>query len=115
MRQFLGLPIRYSNSPLVFFGQVIGITISTGLSYFIIMAVLGLITSGSHAQYIQTVDKHYAFQLVVLLVSVFAGVGLRLLANLRWKFFYIIPNFDKYIYPIGFIVSYMAINEIWGF
>ena len=115
MKHFLGLPIRYTSNPITFVGQFIGITLSTGLSYFILTILLGLIVSGEHSTYIQSIEKNYILQFILLLSAVFMGIGLRIIANLRWKFFYIIPNFDKYIYPIGFIVSYMAINEIWGF
>lgn len=118
MKTFLGLPIYTTGvSLLTSMRHVLSIILFTGLGYFLSAMVVGGI-SGDVWMYVQSPEKHYIVQLFLLALGVFLGVVMKAqltkLDNDKIKFFFHYPKLDKYLYPIGFILTYLIINELFG-
>ena len=113
MKRFAGLPVAESVGFYALLKHVLSIILSTGIAYFIIAVFSGLI-SGDAWKYVQSDDKHYFAQFLFLLLAVAGGNFLRAVANRFSEFFFHLPRIDKYLYPIGFTIAYLVINEIFG-
>ena len=110
MKTFLGLPILENADFRSTMKHIFSVILFTGLAYFI----LAIIAGGFSWKYVQSVEKHYVMQFFLLALAVLGGNALRFFANKFGKFFFHLPKLDKYLYPIGFILAYMVINEIFG-
>lgn len=110
MKTFLGLPILETADFRAVIKHILSVILFTGLAYF----VLAIIAGGFSWKYVQSVEKHYVMQFLLLALAVLGGNLLRTSANKFGKFFFHLPKLDKYLYPIGFVVAYLVINEIFG-
>lgn len=113
MKRFAGLPVLESVGFYALLKHIASIILFTGIAYFIIAITLGLV-SGDNWKYIQSADNHYVVQFFILLSAVVVGNFLRAVANRFVEFFFHLPKVDKYLYPIGFVLAYLIINEIFG-
>lgn len=113
-KTFLGLPIISNASWQATLKHLLGVILFTGLGYFIVAIVVGQLNTKDPWYYIQQEEKDYWMQFGILLGGTLLGHLLRILGNLRRPFFFILPWLDKWIYPLGFILAYLVINEIWG-
>lgn len=118
MKTFLGLPIYKTGvSFLSSLRHIMSIILFTGFGYFLSAIAVGGI-SGDVWMFVQSPEKHYLVQLLLLVLGVFLGVvmkgQLNKFDNGEIKFFFHYPKLDKYLYPIGFILAYLIINEIFG-
>lgn len=114
MKKFLGLPVLESAGWQAVLKHVLSIILFTALGYFLISIITG-ITKGDTWKYIQQVDKDYFIQFILLFSGVIIGILIKGLLNMWKPFFFHLPKLDRWLYPLGFIITYMIINEIAGF
>lgn len=113
-KTFLGLPIlEISPNSRSFMKHNLSIILSTALSYIIVIMSFGLYKNDTW-KYFQSEERYYILTLISLFIALLLGNLLRALANTYFVTFYHLPKWDKWFYPIGFILSYLIINEIWG-
>lgn len=114
MKKFLGLEVvlgeLHYTKILKHYGTII---LFTGLWYFISAMIVGAI-NGDIWKYVQSTEKFYFVQFILLLSGVILGnfsrVGLSLLGDHTFHY----PKMDKWFYPLSFILTYLIINEIFG-
>ena len=118
MKTFLGLPI-YTTGITLFTSMrhILSTILFTGLGYFISAMIAGGL-SGDVWMYIESIEKYYFIQTVLLILGSILGVIMRGLLNKldngSLKFFFHYPRLDKYLYPIGLIIAFLIINELFG-
>ena len=113
MKTFLGLPILENAGLWAILKHIASVVLFTGLAYFILAISAGTI-KGDTWQYVQSVEKHYIAQFILLSLALLGGNLFRAVINKFGLFFFHLPKLDKYLYPIGFVLSYLIINEIFG-
>lgn len=112
-KTFLGLPLITSVNLGGLFRNWLSIILFTGLSYFLFSIIFGLF-NGDIWLYIQSENRQYVVQFILLILGVISGHFIRvLLTNLGSKFFIYKP-YDYIFYVIGFILTFLVLNEIWG-
>jgi len=113
MKEIFGIPYRNDMELNHNLKHFLTLLLFIGLGYFISAMAVGFL-NGDAMMYIDSVEKYYTLQASFLI----SGVGLshifQLLAQLHGdKVFYC--KYDIYFIPLVLIISYLAINEIWGF
>lgn len=113
-KTFLGLPVTESAGLYAIIRNYLSVILFTGIGYFLIAMLIGSI-NGDTWMYIQSVEKYYKEQFLFLIFAVLFSHLCRVLLN---KFagdkFFMIFKFDRFFYPLAFILTYLVINEIWG-
>jgi len=113
MKKFLGLPIITVTPNLgATFKNYLGTILFGGLWYFMTAMMVGSI-QGDVWKYIESVDKYYTYQGIFIILGIVLGHMTKVLLN-QFNSFWIKPSWDKYIYPIFFIIAFLVINEIGG-
>ena len=110
MKTFLGLPILENAGLWAILKHIASVVLFTALAYFI----LAILAGGFSWKYVQSPEDDYVIQFFLLLFGVIGGNILRVQANRFRPFFFHLPKLDKYLYPIGFVFTYLIINEIFG-
>lgn len=112
-KTFLGLPSPQSAGLYAILRNWLSIILFTGIGYFLSAMLLGTFT-GDIWKYIQSTEKYYVFQFVSLLASVIFGHIARVSLNKNGDRFFIIKKLDIPFYILGFVLTYLVINEIGG-
>ena len=112
-KKFLGLPLLQSVGLYAILRNWLSIILFTGIGYFLFAILLGTFT-GDIWKYIQSTEKYYVVQFVSLLVGVIFGHIARVSLNHIGDRFFIIKKIDIPFYILGFILTYLIINEIGG-
>lgn len=112
-KTFLGLPILQGMPNLwSALRHALSIILFTGLWYFISAMIYGSF-QGDTWKYIQSTEKYYVVQFVSLLTGVIFGHFVRVSLNSIGDRFFIIKKIDIPFYILGFVLTYLIINEIW--
>lgn len=114
MKTFLGLPVVQSTNLWGLFRHILSIILFSGLGYFG-TAILTGAYSGDIWMYIQSTQKFYVTQGILLLVGIFIGHLTRVFLNTKGDRFFHFPKVDKWFYPLAIVITYLVLNEIWGF
>lgn len=112
-KTFLGLPSPQSAGLYAILRNWGSIILFTGLGYFLAAMLLGTLT-GDIWKYIQSIEKYYVVQFALLSAGVIFGHIARVVLNKNGDRFFIIKKLDIPFYILGFILTYLVINEIWG-
>ena len=112
-KTFLGLPSPQSAGFNMILRNWLSIILFTGIGYFLSAILLGTFTGGIW-KYIQSTEKYYTAQFVSLLAGVIFGHFARVSLNSIRDRFFIIKKLDIPFYILGFVLTYLVINEIWG-
>ena len=113
MKTFLGLPSLQSASYYAILRNWLSIILFTGIGYFLSAMLLGTFT-GDIWKYIQSTEKYYVAQFALLLTGVIFGHFARVSLNSIGDRFFIIKKLDIPFYILGFVLTYLVTNEIWG-
>ena len=109
MKTFLGLPSPQSAGLYTILRNWLSIILFTGLGYFLLGSFAGDVW-----KHIQSTEKYYVVQFVLLLAGVVFGHVARVALNKAGDWFFILKKVDIPFYIVGFILTYLVINEIWG-
>lgn len=112
-KKFLGLPLLQSAGLYAILKNWLSIILFSGMGYFLFAILLGSFT-GDTWKYVQNSDKQYAAQALLLLAGVVFGHFARVSLNKAGDWFFILKKVDYIFYLVGFILTYLVINEIWG-
>ena len=112
-KTFLGLPSPQSAGFYAILRNWGSIILFTGIGYFLSAILMGTLT-GDIWKYIQSTEKYYAVQFGSLLTGVIFGHFARVSLNNIGDRFFIIKKIDIPFYILGFILTYLIINEIGG-
>lgn len=110
-KKFLGLPVINSVNLPGLLKNWLSIILFTGVSYFIISLILGLLKNDAWL-YIQSETPYYLIQLILLFLGVLFGHIIRVILNNIDSKFFICKKIDLLFYIIGFIITYLIIIEI---
>ena len=113
MKTFLGLPSPQSASYYAILRNWLSIILFTGIGYFLSAMLLGTFT-GDIWKYIQSTEKYYVVQFTLLLTGVIFGHFARVSLNSIGDRFFILKKIDIPFYILGFVLTYLVINEIGG-
>ena len=111
--KFLGLPIINSAGIYAVIKNWLSIILFTGLGYFISAMICGSI-EGFTWKYIQSEVHYYEIQFYLLLMGVILGHVFRYILYKFGSNFFILRKLDYIFYLIGFILTYLVINELFG-
>jgi hypothetical protein len=113
MKTFISLPVMRSGigaSSLL--RHIGGVVLFSILGYCLTAMTFGAI-AGDVWKYFQSIERFYITQAIIMLVVIVIGIIFKAFANmLMFTFFYHYPKIDKYLYPIGFVLGWLIINEI---
>lgn len=112
-KKFLGLPLLQSAGLYAILRNWLSIILFTGIGYFLFAMLLGTF-DGEIWKYIQSSEKYYVVQFVLLLAGVVFGHFARVSLNKAGDRFFILKKVDYVFYLVGFILTYLVLNEIWG-
>ena len=112
-KTFLGLPVLQSVGFKMILRNWLSIILFTGIGYFLSAILLGTFT-GDIWKYIQSTEKYCVVQFALLLTGVIFGHFARVALNKNGDRFFIIKKVDIPFYILGFVLTYLVINEIWG-
>ena len=112
-KTFLGLPSLQSAGFYAILRNWGSIILFTGIGYFLSAMLLGTFTGGIW-KYIQSTEKYYVAQFALLLTGVIFGHFARVSLNSIGDRFFIIKKLDIPFYILGFVLTYLVTNEIWG-
>ena len=112
-KKFLGLPLLQSVGLYAILRNWLSIILFTGIGYFLAAMLFGTFT-GDIWKYIQSIEKYYVVQFALLLTGVIFGHFARVSLNSIGDKFFIIKKLDIPFYILGFVLTYLVINEIWG-
>ena len=112
-KTFLGLPSLQSAGFYAILRNWLSIILFTGIGYFLSAILLGTVT-GDIWKYIQSTEKYYVAQFALLSVGVIFGHFVRVVLNKNGDRFFILKKIDTLFYILGFVLTYLVINEIWG-
>ena len=113
MKTFLGLPSPQSAGFYAILRNWLSIILFTGIGYFLSAILLGTFI-GDIWKYIQSTEKYHVAQFVSLLTGVIFGHFARVSLNKNGDRFFIIKKLDIPFYILGFVLTYLVINEIGG-
>ena len=113
IKTFLGLPSLQSAGLYAILRNWLSIILFTGIGYFLSAILLGTFT-GDIWKYIQSTEKYYVVQFALLLTGVIFGHFARVALNKAGDRFFILKKVDIPFYILGFILTYLIINEIGG-
>ena len=113
MKTFLGLPLLQSAGLYAILRNWGSIILFTGIGYFLFAMLLGSL-AGDTWKYVQSAEKNYPVQALLLLASVVFGHFARVFLNNAGDRFFILKKVDYIFYIVGFILTYLVLNEIWG-
>lgn len=114
MNKLLGLDKKESVTLYQMLRNYGAIILFSGIGYFLGAMVLGFI-EGETWKYVQSVDKYYVTQGLLLVVALIFQQLIRVILTQKGlDYFFMYPKVDKYFYPIAFILTYLVINEIGG-
>ena len=100
-------------SALALLKHYLAIIIFTSFGYFGTAILTGAL-QGDSWKYIQSVEKYYVEQGVFLALAILIGYVIQILLMRVGDYYFHFWKTDKYFYPIGYILTYLVINEIWG-
>ena len=112
-KTFLGLPSPQSVGFYAILRNWLSIILFTGIGYFLSAILLGTFTGGIW-KYILSTEKFYVAQFVSLLAGVIFGHFARVALNKAGDKFFILKKVDIPFYILGFVLTYLIINEIGG-
>ena len=112
-KTFLGLPLLQSAGLYAILRNWLSIILFTGIGYFLFAMLLGSF-AGDTWKYVQSVEKYYVVQALLLLAGIVFGHLVRIILNKNGDRFFIFKKLDIPFYILGFILTYLVINEIWG-
>ena len=113
MKTFLLLPSLQSAGLNAVLRNWLSIILFTGIGYFLFAMLLGGF-AGDTWKYIQSTEKYYLVQFVLLLAGVVFGHFVRVFLNKNGDRFFILKKIDIPFYIVGMVLTYLVINEIWG-
>lgn len=112
-KKFLGLPSPQSAGLYAVLRNWLSIILFTGIGYFLAAVLFGSF-DGETWKYVQSIEKYYVVQFVLLLAGIVFGHLVRIALNKIGDRFFIVKKVDIPFYLLGFILTYLVINEIWG-
>lgn len=112
-KKFLGLPILQSAGLYAILRNWGSIILFTGIGYFLFAILLGSF-AGDTWKYVQSTDKQYVEQALLLLAGILFGHFARVSLNKTGDRFFILKKVDYIFYLVGTVLTYLVINEIWG-
>lgn len=110
---FLGLPLLQSVGLYAILRNWLAIILFTGIGYFLFAMLLGSF-AGDTWKYVQSSEKYYLVQALLLLAGIVFGHFARVFLNKTGDVFFILKKVDYVFYLVGFVLTYLVINEIWG-
>lgn len=113
MKKILGVPVVESVRFSVLIRHIGSVILFSGLGYFLTCMTLGTF-EGDTWKYLQSTETLYVTQFFLLLSGIILGNIIRGMFNYSGIFFFHYLKVDKYLYPLGFIIAYLVINEIGG-
>ena len=112
-KKFLGLPLLQSVGLYAILRNWLAIILFTGIGYFLSAMLLGGF-AGDTWKYVQSSEKYYLEQAFLLLAGIVFGHFARVSLNKIGDEFFILKKVDYVFYLVGFVLTYLVINEIWG-
>lgn len=113
IKTFLGLPLLQSAGLYAILRNWGSIILFTGLGYFLTAMLLGSF-AGDTWKYVQSSEKQYVEQSLLLLVGILFGHFARVSLNKTGDRFFILKKVDYVFYFVVSVLAYLVINEIWG-
>ena len=111
--KFLGLPVEKQVGLYKMIRNWLSIVLFTGIWYFLTAMFIGFIQNDIW-KYVQSIEKYYFVQFIILTLGVIFGHFTRVGLNIIGDRFFIYKRVDLIFYIIGFILTYFIINELFG-